>query len=614
MGPAAMAGLTKGQLVGVIVASILGLIFLFVLALFLYLWCRGRRNRRNYSTFSRGVDDDYYFVPSSGTRVPGEGSPRHSGEEQDPFLQRSTAAAESSTAGRAGQSEAAAFAAATTAAAVGATAMTQVPSTQSATRPVVTRVPPPATGSGSSGSTGSHASGFGVLLDRPSLGIQLPSMEEGILGGRPLSDVDMRRIGRESVLPDEYDDLPEGEYTGAYAYSQDPGIAPRLVGAVGASVPLLADDVDHRQFASTPSPGRDLAHQSSLEESATLLTARRVKVEDLGPRGSQNPSPASAGPSHHSSTGFLGALGLGGISSRLSWFNKASPRHSASEPDFTIEPFLEHEKEKDLESGQQFLSPADAQRQVDSLGNRARGIGPDGVRPASGLSARSGSSGATLYHDAESSTPGTPLLAPLPRAITPADAGHAHTSSIPSEQAWLSSTLGTSGQYSGAHSPPGYEAPLGASSSTSPMHSPTGTSFDHNVPTDILDMPAPTALGHFASISSLKETPTGSSAGGYKSAPFPPPGLETVRPIGWQHSVSENASPIGAFGNVLSMGAAGPEAEHGAGISIDVLEEEPPNAEQGWRTMAAPAFMDRTNRGAFGTVSANYLIRFFPSH
>ncbi len=61
---------------------------------------------------------------------------------------------------------------------------------------------------------------------------------------------------------------------------------PRLVGAAGATAPLLGGD------ESMPlTPTRELTHQQSLEENATLLTARRVKVEDLGPRVSPNPRP-----------------------------------------------------------------------------------------------------------------------------------------------------------------------------------------------------------------------------------------------------------------------------------------------------------------------------------
>ncbi|KAF9483206.1 hypothetical protein BDN70DRAFT_918565 [Pholiota conissans] len=590
IGPAAMAGLTKGQLVGVIVASILGLIFLFVLALFLYLWCRGRRNRRGFNSFSQGIDDDYYFVPPGGGRVPGEGSPRHSGEEADPFLQRSSGAgwaAESSTA--AGTSMGMASAAtAGGAAAMIPREMSNVPS--DGPRPIGSRIPPPTTGSNASDSTASHASGFGVLIDRPSMSLGLlpiPSdTNEHRMSGTALSERDMARIGRESVLPDELDQYPDEEYTGAYAYSRDSQYtAPRLVGP-SATTPLLEQD-ERLPLAAEGSP--ELLHQTSFEE-PTLLTARRVKVEDLGPRtASQTSSPATAVPAHRGSGGFLGALGLGGLG-RLSWFS--SPRNSgaaASEPAYDTDPL----SEKDLETGRALLSPADAVRQVDSFGNRPRGVGqgPDGSRP---VSARSGTSasGATVYLDAQSSVPGTPVLAPLPRAITPADNGHQSQGPL-SEYAWL------------AGSPPGYEAlPLlgaGPSTSTSPMQSPTGTSFDQTLSADILDMPAPTALTHFASISSLKETATGSSAG-YKSAPFPPPGLETIRPVsGWTDVAGANVSPVGPFG--YGMHLDDENVERAPGISIDVLEEAPPDAELGWRSMAAAQGMghDIGHRGTFGT-------------
>ncbi|KAF8963170.1 hypothetical protein BDZ97DRAFT_1920059 [Flammula alnicola] len=577
-----VGGLTKGQLVGVIVASILGLIFLFVLALFLFLWCKGRRSRRNFNTLSQGIDDDYYFVPPGG-RIPGEGSPRHSGEEADPFLQRSSEAGwagETSAAGRASTSGGAAAAAA---AATGAAAMTQVAS-QAASRPAaVTRVPPPITGSNSSNSTNSHASGFGVLLDRPSLGLLpiTPEHQQQQQGGTRLSAADMERIGHESVLPDDdVDQYPDEEYTGAYAYARDPHIAPRLVGPASASAPLLG--TDRSPFAS-PSP---LAHQSSFpgdaEESATLLTARRVNVGDLGPR-----SPPAAGPSQG---GLLGTLGLGGLGNirRMSWFRSLeSPRQSMFEPSYVADPL----SEKDLETGRTMLSPSDASN-VDSFGGRTRGVGlsPDGSRPKSGVSARSAASGGSVYHDAQSSIPGTPVLAPLPRAVAPADNAH---SQPPTEHAWFSGPLAGGGMPStSSPPPPAYsDHPPTAeptTSSTPPPRSPTGTSFDHTPGADILDMPAPTALNHFSSISSLKETNTGSSVG----------------PIGWS-DVGANVSPVASFGlDVgMGMGAGMADAENNnTGISIDVLEEAPPDAEQGWRTISSAAgFVDPGRRGTFGT-------------
>ena len=36
--------------------------------------------------------------------------------------------------------------------------------------------------------------------------------------------------------------------------------------------------------------------------------------------------------------------------------------------------------------------------------------------------------------------------------------------------------------------------------------------------------------------------------------------------------------------------------------AVDVLEEEPPDAEQGWRTMSSGGFIDPGRRGTFGMV------------
>ncbi|KIM39287.1 hypothetical protein M413DRAFT_447231 [Hebeloma cylindrosporum] len=542
VGPVEATGLSKGQLVGVIVASILGLIFLFVLALFLYLWCKGRRSRRNFTT----LDDDYYIIPP-GARLPGEGSPRHSGEEADPFLQQSSG-------GR--------WAGAAAGGATGAAAMTQIAG-PSASRSPVNRVPAPPTGSGSSADSNSNASGFGELLERPSLGL-LPSMpEQTQYGGTALSDAD------ENVLPDDHDQYGDPEYLGAYAYSADPLVPPRLITGDRPSPALFTP---RQPFVPQPSHlSKKDSFSGDAEESATLLTARRVKVEDLGPRS------VPSGPSHRSSNGLLESLGLSGLANigRMGWFkNMDSPRQSVTEAEYTAAPV----SEKDIETGRSMLSPEGG---VDSLGNKARGVGtgPDGSRPKSNVSGRSGASAGTVYHDAHSSIPGTPLLAQPPRALTPAE-----QPLIPvTEHSWMSSPLS---------SPPPYnDRPL-ATGVADPTRSPTGTAFDDTPGADILDMPAPTALNHFSSISSLKETTTGSSFG-YKATPFPPPGLETIRPIGWSDTSTDMTASVGSI-NMLSG------SDNQVDITVDVLEEAPPDAEQGWRTISSGGFIDPGRRGTFG--------------
>ena len=72
-----------------------------------------------------------------------------------------------------------------------------------------------------------------------------------------------------------------------------------------------------------------------------------------------------------------------------------SQRHS---PEFIVEPFTE----MDLEMDRGMLSP-----------DNIVGAVPDGSS-----SARSSTSGGTIYHDAQYSTPGTPLLPSFPTAIT----------------------------------------------------------------------------------------------------------------------------------------------------------------------------------------------------
>lgn len=577
--------MTKGQLVGVIVASILGLIFLFVLALFLYLWCKGRENRRQFATLvPPGQDEDYdvlspsdvegyhvagdaYSAPD-GYRVPGEGSPRHSGDETSSFLRESRAGgggpsfAETSAAG----------------AAASAAAMSQVP-TAPAVSHAVPRIPPPTTNSNSSGSqsSNSNASGFGVLLDRPGQGLgYLPSMPEHPQGHRSiLSDADMQRLDTENVLPDDSDMYEDGEYTGAYAYAADPLLVP----------PRILDPNSSPAHPHFPSGMSDLSV-------AEVLTAERRTVSSLV--GSQPPRlpelPEFSGePSPRASGGLLGAigLGLGGLASlgRRSWLRSFDAhRHS---PDFTIEPFTE----KDLEMGRAMLSPDGI------VGHRRRGIGagPDGTRPKSSSSARSGTSAGTIYHDAHSSTPGTPLLPPLPRAVTPA----APVGSSVTEPVWLTSL---------PSGPPAYDDEDNAQSPGFTRHLSLGLNFAPG--SDILDMPAPAALPHFASVSSLKETATGSSLG-LKTPAFPP-GLDTIRPVGWSDAATEvtASSPAAStFGGIFS--GFNHSLSSSGGITIDLLEDAPPGAELGWRSIASAGFGDAGRRGTFGLVKFFYFFIHF---
>ncbi|KAF6759738.1 hypothetical protein DFP72DRAFT_884022 [Ephemerocybe angulata] len=591
-----VGALSRGQLVGVIVASILGLIFLFVFLLAFWLWCKGRRNRRSaqFSTITP-LDDDYFIVGEE-ARTPGEGSPRHSGEEADPFLQRSGAPS-------GGMQETA---------------------TELGTRPGVPRVPPPVTNSMSSSGSSSNNSGYGVLLERPTLGILPPTVEEGenpFDSGYLLSEDEMREIERESVLPPD----DANRYSGAYAYSQDPELVPpRLVDPDNAfshtdipRPPQLPFLPNHRFSAQSAASAADA-------EDAALLTARRVKVGDLPSAGSNNGSPSQTRSSFLDAIGLTGLTGLG----RLSWFNTGgsgdSQRHSGRySPTFTPEPKRTSRRQsptgfsplplsdQDVENSRGLLQPQpQGTPDIDSFG-RVRavglGVGTDGLRPVSNVSAKSGTSasGATIWHDARTS-PGTPGFPDLsvpsrmgtPAAVEPAFPAHAW---LPGGHPVVPAPL---------HSPPPYSddpfvdtsPPRDVAPGHLQMPTSTSTTTEHGNLDDILDLPAPTALTHFTSSSSMRDSTTVSSIGLSRN-PFPP-GLdyEPKKPHMWTpegslSAASAASSPL--WHNVTHGHGSDVEAQRDNAV-VDILEEEPPDAQGGWRNMATGGISELGRRTTFG--------------
>ena len=482
-------------------------------------------------------------------RVPGEGSPRHSGDEGSSFLRRSHVGDAS-------------FAETSAAGAAASAAMSQVPTGMGVSH-TIPRLPLQTATSDSSGSrsSNSNASGFGVLIDRPNQGLgYLPTMpEDSQSSGTVLSGADMHHLDEENIIPDDPDLYQDGEYTGAYAYASDPLLVPPKLFNPGSAV--------SRDFPSDLSEAEVLtAQRRTLVTSQT--TPELPQLPDLG----NDPAP----------TGLLGALGLSGLANlgRRSWFRNLESHRSS--PDFTIE----HLTDQDIETGRATLGP---NRTADSRGRRV-GASPDGSRPKSTSSARSGTSGGTFYHDAHSSVPGTPLLPPLPRIPVPAaPVGDQAVAEV------LSQT-----------SPPsGLPAHDDEDTTSSP-----GLTDDLNlrlnfVPgSDILDMPAPAALHHFVSISSLKDTTTGSSLA-LKTPAFPP-GLDTVKPVGWSDVAMEvtDSSPSGStFGAAFldtSLSSSGR-------AMTDLLEDAPPDAEHGWRSIAG----DAGRRGTFGLVRFLLFVFFF---
>ncbi|KAF9459040.1 hypothetical protein BDZ94DRAFT_1269228 [Collybia nuda] len=520
-------GLSRGQRIGVIVASILGLIFLFVLALSLFLWWKGRRNRRRDPRFSMitPIDEGYAVVGAEGRSL-GEGSPRHSGEEADSFLRRSRAAGspQQSDAEMGGRSSAPPYSG-------------------------VPRVPVPPTGSlSSSGTSSTNHSGYGVLIERPTLNL-LPGTQEELARerrGQILTPEEMRRLDEETVLPHPSADgsplLPP----------------PRLVDPEFAWTPPS----DRPAFKPQSSYLSQVSSYPDAEESATLLTARRVRVEDLAPRSPPRLplTPLDIG-SGASNNGFLAGLGQGLANiGRLSWFKNLDghPPRGSRPQSYLSTPLTD----EDLEHGKALLG---GPQMSETRSSRGLGFGSEGDRPISTVSARSA---ATIYHDAFSSLPTTPVLAaplaPLPRAMTPSGP----------DQGWPSSSTV-------AGEPPAYD--LVDTSVNSPSPSTSATHLNHGLPVgfDILDVPAPSAVSPFASTSSvgsLREMSTGSSAG-IITHPFPP-GLGLGTNKSWTDITSSAAQVQAPFAVVSSHNT-------NAGISIDILEEAPPSAGEGWRSMAS---------------------------
>ncbi len=133
-----------------------------------------------------------------------------------------------------------------------------------------------------------------------------------------------------------------------------------------------------------------------------------------------------------------------------------------------------------------------------------------------------------------------------------------------------------------------------AETSTAPT-SPVTPVFTGHI--DILDMPAPRGISPFTSASSMKDTPSNSSFG-TKLLSYPPGLTKSMPPRAWG-DISGTTSSMGSF-------AGGSDGT--TGISFDILEEEPPSAGDGWRSLAGvvPSDVDEVGRRTtFGLVSLN---------
>jgi hypothetical protein len=411
--------------------------------------------------------------------------------------------------------------------------------------------------------------------------------EYGMSGGAILTPEQMEQINDESVLPPGNG---EGEYAGAYAYSLIP--PPRLVDPATKSSDVA---LPHPPFGHRLS---EQSHRSSsvppdADENVTLLTAKRVRIEELGPRSPSTSSPVTEeADASRASTSFLGA-----IASRLTW--RRSQSQSPRSSQYQQRPLLEASplSESDIEQGRLRALPA-----IPPMTEVARrragpsvGLSPDGSRPISSVSGKSQNSGGTVYHDALSSLPGTPSPSPLPRASTPSDVATGHTpppSVGPSGFQHRPSVPSQLGRSSPSATPTQqHTAPAQTGSQVAPSFGQTLASS-----IDILDMPAPSALSSFGSSSS-----DATIVNNAQPTVFQPRLAVIPTPKSWADLSSGTIPSPGSFAGDQDNGV-------GIGITIDVLEDEPPTAGEGWRFMASSsgsggAGEQHGRRTSFGLVS-----------
>lgn len=434
------------------------------------------------------VEGDWALLNDNGSveRVIGQGSPRGSGEETDSFLQRSTKSALPDTM----QS--------------GLTArLVTVPSVLTALH---------LNTQNSTDTTSSDTSGYGAVLDPSISRFSAPPVSQW---GHILPPSALLRMNDENPIRGS---PPIKEEDEQYSPLKPPRpLDPDNVG------PLLSKKSQSSIRSSTSAHYPDTPR--SWDETAELMTAQKIRVDEVGhARARQVPSAISEQGSSRLFGSPLSAL------SRLSWFKRLSGG---------------------TESSRGRLS-SDANKTPNDGDIEAKGgisgalLVPEGTRPLSGLSARSGhSSNGTVYHDALS-VPETPLLAHLPLAVT------SGTRSRLGQTHVLSGIDNPSIRIVEPEQPPEYDESANDAASSTVR--------------DVLDSPAPRPASPFASSTATSRT-------------MPPSHLVNSR--SWQESLS-----------TLAGSSAG-----SAGITIDVLEEEPPPAGERWRSLTGGP----DHRATFGT-------------
>lgn len=585
---------------GIIIAAVVvAVAFVMLLCLWRY------RRRRRALDYDHPNLSDFVIVDNEGhPRLAGEGVPRTTGEEEDSFLRRSGDATD-------GMQQADTSARLVTIPSRSGTAVS------TGTTPLPEGVVPTALKSVSSKGSPTlphgaaspffHASASSLFFN-PSRGPDQAVVGVAALGGGKRDSASTRRstssaspvIG--SIIPTrqllQMEDDWRQEDTAATPIAARRGTTElgERVDEYG-EIPLRPPPTLNPDRPVTPRPlsmfgtvgSNPESPGSELDEAATLLTARRVMMNEGGPTTLVEVGNDGNG-SGPSSWGSSIAHGLGGLTrlSRLSWFQRMEAMRSHSPA-----------REAAGRSQSRPTTPSTSQRRPTSLAERAGLTVP---RPVSHLSVGSGksSNGDTVFYDALSSVstrsghghgPRPSSMPPLPRPLTATPTQPASTPNTPPAH---DTSSGSQVHFDQPVAPSPIHASPARSRDPTPPNTAAAAAPAPNVSEvlDVLDTPVPSAVSPFS---------TASSRGG----PAYPPGLEqhisNIR--AWRESSSDMPSAA-SFGTGSASGRGGSFAVVGAGP--DILEEEPPRPGEGWTHLRSvtSGTVDTGRRTTLGQVSS----------
>ena len=326
---------------------------------------------------------------------------------------------------------------------------------------------------------------------------------------------------------------------------------------------------------------------SEPDERATLLTARRVQMNEAGPSMIMHPDAGIP-----SSWGTSLGIGLSGLTriSRMSWFQRMESLRAGS-PDGQSQRFRRHNRS---------LSPNRSLHQPQMTEATSVPVTRSELRaprPLSNVSMGSKSSaGDTVFHDARStmssrSMPVPTVSGPVPplptRPITPEVPRMTPESEVVGKTETQSQDV-----------PNGYGMISPAPRATSPLRQEHLPQQDDSVPEiDILDIPVPAQLRSFSSASS-------------RGGPIFPPGLEqhmTDMNLSNVNLWRESASDMPSAASFSGSSGVGPSVSAVGIGNIDNLDDAPPLPREGWAQMRAATIsvVDNSRRTTLGQVKLN---------